>query len=248
MLTTYEFFDHAAGFYDEMIQFTAALERRREQLAGIMPSAKKMVADLGCGSGLDAIAAALAGHTVTCFDLSQNMLEQAKRNGEENGVHLKIVQSDMKHINASFHNSFDFIISTGNTLALMDKESVGSVLRKMYSLLVAGGTAVVQLLNFDKILKTKERILAITKHGDWQYIRFYDFHTNHIDFNILRFNGALPNEREIITTKLYPHTRNELAYRAESAGFNSIKVFGGLQMQEYKPDKSNDICLVLKKN
>ncbi len=247
-MTTDEFFNQAAGFYDEMIQFGTALERRREQLANILPSDKKKVADLGCGSGLDAVAAALAGHSVTCFDLSQNMLEQAKRNGEENGVTLKTVQSDMKHINASFHNSFDFIISTGNTLALMERESAGAVLRKIYALLTHGGTAVVQLLNFDKILKTKERILAITKHGDRHYIRFYDFHTGHIDFNILRFNGTTPSERELITTKLYPHTHDDLIKRVEAAGFNSVRVFGGLQMQEYQPHQSNDMCLVLKKN
>ncbi len=248
MLTTSEFFNQAAEFYDEMIQLDVALSRRRSQLADILPAGKKKVADLGCGSGLDAITAALAGHVVTCFDLSENMLEQAKRNGEENGVQLKIVQSDMKHINASFHNSFDFVISTGNTLALMEKESAGAVLRKIYSLLVRGGTAVVQLLNFDKILNTKERILAITKHGERQYIRFYDFHTGHIDFNILRFNGTTPSERELITTKLYPHTHDDIVKRAEAAGFKSVRVFGGLQMQEYKPDQSNDICLVLKKN
>lgn len=248
MLKTDEFFDQAAGFYDEMIQFAAALKRRREQLAGVLPAERKNIADLGCGSGLDAVAAALAGHTVTCFDLSQNMLEQAKRNGEENGVHLKTVQSDIKHISSAFHNSFDFVISSGNTLALLEKDSVGAVMRKIYSLLTHGSTAVVQLLNFDRILQTKERILAITKHGEQHYIRSYDFHTAHIDFNILRFNGTTPNERELITTKLYPHTKAELVKKAESAGFKSIKVFGGLQMQEYKPDQSNDICLVLKKN
>jgi glycine/sarcosine N-methyltransferase len=248
MLKTDEFFDQAAGFYDEMIQFATALERRREQLVTILPAEQRNVADLGCGSGLDSIAAALAGHTVTCFDLSQNMLEQAKHNGEENGVRLKTIQSDIKHINASFHNTFDLVISTGNVLALMEKDSVGAVMRKIYSLLTHGGSAVVQLLNFDKILKTKERILAITKHGERHYIRFYDFHNTHVNFNILRFNGALPPERELITTKLYPHLREELIKKAESAGFKSHKVFGGLQLQEYKPEASNDICLVLKKN
>jgi len=248
MLTTDEFFDQAACFYDEMIQFAVALERRREQLAKILPSESKRVADLGCGSGIDAVTAALAGHTVTCFDLSQNMLERARRNGEENGVRLKIIQSDIKHISASFHNSFDLVISTGNVLALMEKDSVGAVMRKIYALLVPEGSAVVQLLNFEKILKTKERIIAITKHGERHYIRFYDFHNTHVNFNILRFNGALPSEHEVITTKLYPHLREELIKKAESAGFKSIKAFGGLQLQEYKPEASNDICLVLKKN
>jgi len=247
MLTTNEFFDHAAGFYDEMIHFKDALVRRQEQMVKILPTEKIIIADLGSGSGLDAITAALAGHTVTCFDLSQNMLEQARRNGEENGVYLQIVQSDIARIDEAYHNKFDMVISTGNTLSLIDKETIDEVFSKMYSLLKSGGTAVVQLLNFEKILHAKERIVALTKKNEHYYLRSYDFHTSHIDFNILRFNGDAPAEREMITTKLFPHMSTELRAVAKAAGFTEIEIFGGLAKQDYKPEASNDICLILKK-
>lgn len=63
--------------------------------------------DLGTGSGIQGIAAALNGCNVTFSDINQRALDCAKANAAANGVSGDFVRSDMF---GSIHGSFDTII------------------------------------------------------------------------------------------------------------------------------------------
>ena len=54
------------------------------------------VIDLGCGTGILAIAAALLGAEATGFDVDAGALRIAKRNARSMGVHVDFVQSDVR--------------------------------------------------------------------------------------------------------------------------------------------------------
>ena len=247
MADTTSFFDDVAPFYDEMISFDRGVEKRKELLAGLLPAARHNIADIGSGTGLDTIAASLLGHRVTSFDVSAEMLKAAEQNANRFHVEPKIVQAGFRDIPNSYNSSFSVVISTGNTLALIKKDELQNVFDAIYALLQPNGLAFIQLLNFDRVLSAKERIVAITKNEDEHYIRFYDFHTDYIDFNIMRFNCKNPAEQKLLTTHLYPHTVVELQKHVKQTGFSSVQIFGGLAKQPFNPETSKDILLILTK-
>ena len=162
-------------------------------------------------------------------------------------MQTKTVHAGIIDIPGSYDKTFSVVISTGNTLALIQKEELQKVFYKIYALLQPNGSAFIHLLNFDRILSKKERIVAITKNEDQHYFRFYDFHSAHIDFNIMHFNCKNSSEQKLLTTHLYPHTANELKRYAEQAGFTSVQFYGGLAKQAFDQETSKDILLILTK-
>lgn len=67
----------------------------------------KTFLELGCGSGLISITAAMAGARVTASDLSLKALENTRRNAAQNNVAINVVHSDLFD---KLHQTFDRII------------------------------------------------------------------------------------------------------------------------------------------
>lgn len=245
-LDTTAFFDEASSFYDEMIDFDKSVLRRKEIFGKILPGEKQIIADLGSGTGLDAIACASLGHDVHCFDLSTSMLEIASQNASRLNVRVETHPFGIAEIPEEFYERFSIVISTGNTLALIPMDQLGNVFNKIYSMLQKG-TAYIQVLNFERILKERERIVAITKKHEFHYIRYYDFHNEYIDFNILRFHCTGSSNHQLLTTRLYPHTIKDLAGYAKKAGFSTIQVCSDLAGNAFDEASSKDVVLKLEK-
>lgn len=62
----------------------------------------RKVADLGTGTGILAIGAALMGAEVTAFEKDEDALEQAKENAEEMEVDIEFVQKDVEEVDGKF--------------------------------------------------------------------------------------------------------------------------------------------------
>lgn len=75
--------------------------------------------DLGCGPGLFSTLLAKMGHTVTAFDYSEEMLEQASMNFEECDVTVNTVRGDAQNLPFE-DNSFDYIVSR-NVMWVMEQ-------------------------------------------------------------------------------------------------------------------------------
>ena len=72
---------------------------------------------------------------------------------------------------------------------------------KLFKLLKKDGRVLIQILNYEKILKEKERIVNITKKDDEYFIRFYDFEKKDLTFNILKFNADQTSRERINLNK-----------------------------------------------
>ncbi len=83
--------------------------------------ARGRVLDLGTGSGIQGITAAMKGCDVTFSDINGKALECAHSNATRNGVDGKFAESDMF---GSIHGKFDTIIFNPPYLPSRDKASV----------------------------------------------------------------------------------------------------------------------------
>ena len=241
------FYNSASLYYDKMIDFSVALQKRKELLSGFIAPQIKNVADVGCGTGVDSIALSQLGVTVTSFDPSLDMINSAKTNSLRQKVKLDFYNYAADEISKLLYDKFDLVVSLGNTLANIPFSKIGKSIKKLFKLMKKDGRVLIQILNYEKILRNKERIVNITKKDGEYFIRFYDFGKNDLTFNILRFNADHSSKKELISTKIFPYKSKELKKIFKAAGFKGIEFYGGLDKQAFNPNSSNDLVLFAKK-
>jgi len=114
--------------------FTALAAPRLVQFARIARGQR--VLDVGCGTGVAAIAAARLGAVVTGVDLTPELVERAKQNAHTAGTALDLHVGDVEEL-AFADGSFDVVISQfGHMFAPRPEVAV----REMVRVLKPGGT------------------------------------------------------------------------------------------------------------
>ena len=237
------FYNSASIFYDKMVDFDSALQKRKIFLSNFIDDKTKSVADVGCGTGVDSISLAHLGLDVNSFDPSAEMINTAKENSLRSNTKIDFYNYAASAITKTFYNKFELVVSLGNTLANIPSGKIEKSVATLFKLLKNDGRVLIQILNYEKILKEKERIVNITKKDDEYFIRFYDFGTKDLMFNILKFNADQTSRKELISTKLYPYTAKDLKKVFKEAGFKKIELFGGLDKKTFNAKTSNDLVL-----
>ena len=240
------FYDDISENYDEMFNFTKDLEAAEKYIAKLKKQFNfEKALDIGCGTGSCTLALAQSGAETTGIDLSKSMLDEARKNSIAYGLNIDFINCGMKNMLSKVKGKFNLLMSMGNTLPhLLNKDDLHSMLTSCKQLLNPGGQLILNLLNYDKILDTKERVIGITRSKNHEFIRFYDFHPPYVSFNLLEIDWREGNPlHKIVSTKLYPYTRLELESALQHAGFRELKIYDGLSFEEYKIESSKSITL-----
>lgn len=241
------FYNNISTFYDEMVSFSSALQRRKDLIKKFITANTHSAADLGCGTGMDSIALAMKGINVTGFDISAEMISKAIENAKTAGLDISFQKSGIEKIPGKYFNKYDLAVSLGNSLANIDEKSLNTGISKIYKLLKDKGVVVIQILNYSKIINSGERIVNINSNQDSIFIRFYDFLPLHINFNILKINKLDYSQREFHTTLIYPHDRKVFSNLLKKNKFKKIKFYGNLDLKPYDRNTSNDLVVVAEK-
>lgn len=243
MLNNQMFYDELSAQYDSMIPFEKVIERKKELFKNLIKGLNKTIADIGCGTGSDSLALAGLGYKVTSFDPSAQMLNKATLNAKSSGLDLDFYQFGAAQIPDNFNGKYDVVISFGNAFANIPPDEFDSSVRRCFSLLGGKGELYIQILNYEKILLEKKRIVSITTGEEKYFVRFYDFYENKVVFNILQFDKAKPAEHQLISTKIYPYSVDDFTIALEKAGFGSVKYFGSFNLTPFDPQISNDLII-----
>ena len=247
MCSSESFFDTISEFYDKMTGFEKALVARTKVYSKFLTKGMKSAADLGCGTGLDSIALSLNGIQVTAFDLSQGMIDKALVKSKELNLEIEFHNYALDTIPEKFNNLFSLAVSMGNTLANLDRQKIRKALKRSFQTLQPGGIFLLQILNYEKILKSRERIVNITHEGEKYYVRFYDFQDETIDFNILSFDERELVYKHLVTTKIYPYSSVFMRQLLSEEGYREIEFYGNLDMEIFDPGRSKDLIITAKK-
>lgn len=242
-----DFFNLIASDYDEMVSFAQSVEKKKEAFKSMNKPWMKTAADLGCGTGADSIALASLGLEVTAFDPSFEMLEVAKGNVEKAKVKVTLHNKSVDSIAEDFNEQFDLVVSLGNTFANIEREQLLKSLQRTKEILKPQGIILIQILNYEKILSKKQRIVNITKGADKFFIRFYDFVDDEITFNILIFNKEKPFERKLISTKLFPHTQEDFDAVLKSIEFSKVEYCSDFNRTIFNNEESKDLIVIATK-
>ncbi|MCX6175004.1 MAG: class I SAM-dependent methyltransferase [Ignavibacteriales bacterium] len=240
LISANNFYDEVSDIYEQMIDFKKNLVLRENAYKKIF-FVKGNVADIGCGIGLDSIALALNGHSVTAFDISPKMVEQAKLNAAKYNVNISSHVHSFQTISKRFSGKFNYVVSVGNTIAHVNTRELREAIKVMCRLLLPGGKIFLHILNYQLIKKENKRINNIANSNEKIIIRFYDFRKNDLDFNILSFPQNLPKEFKLVTTKHYPHTKDEIGAYLRAVGFTKIKFMKNFAGERFNTNHSKDM-------
>ena len=157
------------------------------------------------------------------------MIEKARKNTAECADQIELINCGIGDMRKHTSNKFDLIICIGNTIPhLLDTIDLDKMLADCSQLLNPGGHLVVNLLNYDRVLDAKDRIVGITRDNDIEFIRFYDFEEPFVNFNLLELNWSeVPPVHKLVTTKLYPYRLQELESALTKADFKDLVTFEG---------------------
>ncbi|MDH3268137.1 MAG: class I SAM-dependent methyltransferase [Ignavibacteria bacterium] len=237
------FYNELASEYDQMIAFKKAIENKKRLLKNLITPEMKYAADLGCGSGVDSIALTSLGLKVTAFDPSAEMLEVAKENIIKEKAKVTLHNQFADSISEDFDEQFDLVVSLGNTFANIGSEQLIKSLQRCKQILKPQGILLIQILNYDKILNEKQRIVNITEGEDEYFIRFYDFIGTEIIFNIITFNKEKSSKHKLISTKLFPHTQNDFDAVLKKIDFSKAEYFSDFDLTIFNNEKSKDLII-----
>lgn len=224
------FYEQISKYYDYIFPAeNTQLDFIRKQ-AGEPP---KKVLDAACGSGEYSVRLAIDGYDVTAVDIDQAMVDAAKEKAVINNVKTDVLKADLKTIgNTLSGKSFDFIFCIGNSIVhLDDLQEIEASIRQMYDLLQPGGILLLQIVNFDRVLKNSISALPTLRNEKvgLEFIRNYRWleEKQKISFDtILTVQENSRSVRYENSVELRPLLRDDLYKMLVNAGFNDIQLYG----------------------
>jgi SAM-dependent methyltransferase len=256
-------FGSLARQYDGWIDWEPRLKKELPFLLASLPLASSEllaelsgILDVGCGTGVHAIALAAAGHRLTGLDRSPAMLDQAReaevrarsagRLPQDASVNW--VLGDITEAGTMRDRWFRGVLALGNSLlSLGEEERVLAGLQSMIRLVAPGGVLILQFLNGEKIRRQgRLAVKAVPgsegKQEFWLRHHFVAGDTLYFHSYVLRPQGEgwtaeatcapmldLPPQR--VTTLLTPY-------------FDRVEFFDGLSGQEFSPETSDSLGLL----
>lgn len=195
------------------------------------------ILDVGCATGELAYQLAEAGAVVTGIDLNEDLLHQArKKNNHQNILYAGV---DMLDLENYFRNQFfDAVICFGNTLVhLPDSDSVLQMLNGVNAVLKPSGKFLLQILNYDYILREKLDKLPVIETGNIRFERKYIFEYGSSTV-IFDTKLHLKETDEVISnqTRLFALGSAGLMTLLEKSGFNSIEFYAGFNKAPFGDD------------
>jgi len=227
-----------------MLNFNKLVDNRTIALKKFIKSGFKNAMDIGCGTGADSIALSMNGMKVNGYDTSLKMIQKARQNAKDRNLNIKFSNTPVQELAGSDNRKYDIVVSLGNAIANIDRQTLVKIIKKVNKLLLPGGLFLIQLLNYESVRKSNKRIVNITRGNDSIFVRFYDFEKNKLNFNVLRINSRELQDYSIITTGLFEHRKKDLNQLLLKNGFGRVNFYSDLNKSAFNTKSSKDLIIL----
>lgn len=244
------FYNRLAPDYDRMTGFAKRFVHEKPFFRMLVEKfGIRSALDAGAGTGFHSLLLSQLGVDVTAVDVSAEMLQALDANAREKGLHVRALESSFEDLQAHLTEPFDSVFCLGNALAhILSPDALRLVLANFASLLKSDGVLFLQTVNFERILKSRDRIQNIREAGNVMTVRFYDYEDEFIRFNVLKIEKADGGmSHSLNSVLLRPILREELLQMLEEAGFIDIKTYGGITMEEFDTCLSRDLVVLARR-
>jgi 2-polyprenyl-3-methyl-5-hydroxy-6-metoxy-1,4-benzoquinol methylase len=230
------FYQSIAPYYDYIFPPTpmhvAFVKSKAGDIAG------KRMLEAGCGTGNLALQLAGQGAVVEGIDLDPEMISAARgKAGLSENVRFN--QLDILRISEKFEpNSFDAVVSFGNTLVhLKDADQVMQFLQQVKNVLKPGGSLMVQIIHYDRILNQKINALPTIDNEEIKFERFYDLDETEgfIDFRTV-LTVKKRGQRIQNLVRLLPLRKGTIVELLQECGYKDIRFYGNFKEDDLTAD------------
>lgn len=241
------------GFYEQIGNYYDLIfptdENQLSFIRKTVGAAPKKILDVACGSGGYSTALAKSGYSVAAIDLDDRMVEIAREKATQGNLDMDVSKCDMKEIAWVFKQQFDCIFCIGNSIVhLGSMEDIRDVLAQMRSRLVNGGVVILQIINYDRIIRFGIGGLPAIKNEDagFEFTRkyVYDETKNLMHFNtVFSVNSTAGKKTYENSIELLPVRSADMFEMLGDAGFKNIEAYGDFILS---PFDENSYMLVVK--
>ena len=203
------------------------------------------VLDIACGSGRHSIELARRGFDVTGFDLSEFLINEARKNlknsGEKN-MKVKFLIRDMRDFN--FRNTFDIAVNIFTSFGYFDNDKENfSVIENVSRSLKKGGYFVFDFLN-KHFLEKNLKPLSRNKIGNATVIQKRKLENGFVRKKIIiTRNNSTKQFEEVL--KLYSLQDFNKAFAL--SGLKTEKIFGDYFGNKYSRTQSGRLIIIARK-
>lgn len=241
------------GFYQQISKYYDYIfPSGKEQLKFIKESTglpEKKILDVACGSGTYSIELAKLGFELTATDLDDEMVRLTKEKAKAEGLKIDVLKCDMRELEDKIQTKFDGVFCIGNSIVHLGSiEDIFDTLKQMYNLLEKDGVLILQIINYDRIIKFHVSELPVVKNNEigLEFIRKYEYIEENglINFNttLTVSNGGVEEKYEN-SVELLPVLSSEMNKLLMEAGFAKVQLFGDFN---YSPYHEGSYMLVVK--
>lgn len=229
----------------------------------------KTIVDIGCGTGEHSIELARAGFTTIGIDRSKSMIKEANKRRnvlpDQTKQKVKFYEDDIENFLLKFRADFDCALFMGNTIS-HNPHSYQDLIKTMGEHLSENGIMILQITNFEKVLKAQKRLLSfnfarLEDAEEYAFLEFYDLpdkrdKTILKTFAILRSHGKRWKWVGVRNSLMAYSTKDSIKKTLKAAGFSHIQVYGSsfdgrswdyLFRKPFKPLESDWLVVVAKK-
>lgn len=209
--------------------------------------ARGNILDIGSADGtvMSAFKALVPDLNLVGIDLSEALIEEATKLFPSLSENFYLM--DMRNAKAFFGlNSFEGIYCIGNTLVHL--EHIDAVLSDFYHMLKPGGTFILQILNYDKILVERPSNLPLIDNKQITFERFYSYEETKVnEVPSITFSSVLTikaEKQKILSaeTILYPIKIKSLLEKLDLAGFENHQLYSGFDGKAFS---DNELPLIV---
>jgi len=192
------------------------------------------ILDLGCATGGYVLALRERGFRADGIDLDPRMIEIAREKATAVGTPATFGVADIRSLSAD--KVYDGVFCIGNTLVHLASEAeIRATLRRIFFALVSGGTAVIQIVNYDRILDRRITALPTIRNAGTTFTRSYVFDGGTVRFRTRLDAGGASYAAD---TPLFPLRARALEAGMASAGFAGIVLHGDFDQGPFDPGES----------
>ncbi len=198
--------------------------------------AGKKIVDAGCGIGSLAILLARRSANVYGFDSDSNMIDIAKEK-QPQALNLKFNVGDLvDELSGLERNRYHGVLCFGNTLVhLATIDRIEQFVKQSSRLLKRDGKLLIQIVNYDRVLKKKVDSLPTINTDNYEFIRKYNHRSDGlIDFETV-LSAKFTCEQTVNSVLLLPLKREELE-DALTPYFTKVNFYGDFKKSPLSED------------
>jgi 2-polyprenyl-3-methyl-5-hydroxy-6-metoxy-1,4-benzoquinol methylase len=189
------FYDNLASQYDKLfLDWQAETQEQAEILDRIFISSgfdkTSKILDCACGIGTQAIGLANIGYNVTCSDISDGEIAEAKDRAAKNNVRVRFEHADFCALSDTFTEKFDIIIAMDNALPhMLTSNDLNTAIKSIVNQIRDGGIFVASIRDYDEILKEQPPYSPpyIHKTEKGQRVSFQTWQWNGDNYRLIQY-------------------------------------------------------------